>query len=201
MEVLAPIPTLDVASHLELPNRPDTKLPSRTFSYTHHPRQTSEQLPPACPNVRIRATARRPGTTALGRELKPGIPGRLVRHEARMTRAAFAAGVPAPEVFDEVTLEGRFGIVLARLDGPTLQQLLRTRAMASERVGSILTTLYLSVHKTPPPPGVISLREMFDYGYRHPGVLPEHIAPGILTLIERLPPGTRCAITTFTPAT
>ena len=40
--------------------------------------------------------------------------------EARMTRAVFAAGGPAPEVLDEVTLEGRSGIVLQRLDGPTL---------------------------------------------------------------------------------
>ena len=57
-----------------------------------------------------------------------------------MTRAAFAAG--APEVFEEVTLEGRFGIVLQRLDGPTLQQLLQTRAVTSEQVGAILATLY-----------------------------------------------------------
>jgi hypothetical protein len=37
-----------------------------------------------------------------------------------MTRAAFASGLPAPEVLDEVTLEGRFGVVLSWLDGPTL---------------------------------------------------------------------------------
>ena len=55
---------------------------------------------------------------------KPGRERRLGRHEAQMTRAVFAAGLPAPEVFDEVTLEGRFGIVLSRLDGPTLLQLL-----------------------------------------------------------------------------
>ena len=72
---------------------------------------------------------------------KVGASPRFGRHEARMTRAAFAAG--APEVFDEVTLEGRFGIVLQRLDGPTLLQLL---------------------------------------------MLPEHIAAGVLTLIDRLPP-------------
>src|ERR1700722_76657 len=40
--------------------------------------------------------------------------------EARMTRAA-----PAPEVFDEVAMDGRFGVVLERLDGPTLAQLSR----------------------------------------------------------------------------
>src|SRR6185312_5497343 len=32
---------------------------------------------------------------------KTGVEQRLSRHEARMTRAAFAAGLPAPEVFDE----------------------------------------------------------------------------------------------------
>jgi hypothetical protein len=36
---------------------------------------------------------------------KTGVPRRFGEHEARMTRAVFAAGVPAPQVFDEVTLE------------------------------------------------------------------------------------------------
>ena len=53
---------------------------------------------------------------------KAGIPRRVGQHEAQMTRAVFAAGGPAPEVFGEVTLDGRFGIVLPRLDGPTLLQ-------------------------------------------------------------------------------
>ena len=59
---------------------------------------------------------------------------RLSRHEAQMTRA----GLPVPEVFDEVTLEGRFGIVLSRLDGPTLLQLLRPRAMTPEQRHRVL---------------------------------------------------------------
>jgi hypothetical protein len=120
---------------------------------------------------------------------KAGVPRRFGEHEARMTRAAFAAGAPAPEVFDEVTLEGRFGIVLTRLDGPTLWQLLLTRAMTSEQAGAILATLYISVHKTPPPPDALSLRNWFAYASRVPGSIPEHIATGVLTLIERLPPG------------
>ena len=107
-----------------------------------------------------------------------------------MTRAVFAAGAPAPEVFDEVTLEGRFGIVLPRLDGPTLLQLSRTGAMTSEQAGAILATLAISVHKTPPPPDVLSLRDYMDGALRlSGGMLPKHIATGILTLIERLPPG------------
>jgi len=118
---------------------------------------------------------------------KAGISQRFARHEARMTRAAFAAG--APEVFDEVTLEGRFALVLQRLDGPTLLQLLQTRAVTSEQVGAILATLYTSVHRTPPPPDVLPLRGwIYAVSQSSRDILPEHIATGVLTLIDRLPP-------------
>ena len=80
---------------------------------------------------------------------KAGVPRRVPWHEARITRAVLAAGGPAPEVFDEVTLEGRFGIVLRRLDGPTLLRLTRTGAVTPEQAGAILATLCMVVHKTP----------------------------------------------------
>ena len=131
---------------------------------------------------------------------KAGVWPRLGRHEARMTRAAFAAGAPAPEVLDEVTLEGRFGIVLPRFDGPTLLQLLLTRAMTYEQVGALLATLYLSVHRLPPPPDVVSLRDWIDAASRLKGdLLPKHIATGVLTLIDRLPPGNRLCHTDLHP--
>src|SRR5215471_4742864 len=60
---------------------------------------------------------------------KPAVPRRMSRFEVRMICAVLAAGVPVPEVFGELTLEGRFGIVLQRLDGPTLLQLSRTGAV------------------------------------------------------------------------
>jgi len=120
---------------------------------------------------------------------KSGVAPWFGKHEARMTRAVFAAGGPAPEVLDEVTLEGRFGIVLPRLDGPTLLQLLMTRAMTLGQAGAILASLYLSVHKTPPPPDVPFLRDGIDGASRVTGGMPRHIGTGILTLIERLPPG------------
>ena len=78
---------------------------------------------------------------------KPSFPQLHSWWEARMVRAAFAAGAPAPEVFDEVTLEGRFGVVMQRLDGPTLLQLSRSGAMTREQTGAILATLAMSVHR------------------------------------------------------
>jgi streptomycin 6-kinase len=93
-------------------------------------------------------------------------------------------------VFDEVTLEGRFGIVLSRLDGPTLLQLLRTRAMTPEQAGAILAALSVSVHKTPPPPDIISLCDLIHALVQSPGnLLPKHLATGVLALLKSLPPG------------
>ena len=121
---------------------------------------------------------------------KAGVPQRVSWWEARMTRAVFAAGGPAPEVLGEVTLEGRFGIVLPRLDGPTLLQLSRSGAVTFDQAGAIIASLCLSVHKTPPPPDVVLLRDWMDGSLRRSrGLVPEHIATGILALIERLRPG------------
>lgn len=118
---------------------------------------------------------------------KPGVSPRFSRREAQMTRAGFAAG--APEVLDEVTVEGRFGIVLQRLDGPTLLQLMQTGDVTSGQAGAVLAALYVSVHKTPPAPDVASLHDWIDgASQRSRDVLPEHIAAGVITLIERLPP-------------
>jgi len=121
---------------------------------------------------------------------KAGAAQRSGRWEARMTRAIFAAGGPAPEVLGEVTIEGRFGIVLPRLDGPTLVQITRSGALSPQAAGAILAGLAIAVHATPPPAEVPSL---YDYMYgslRGSGeAVPERLHAGVLALIARLPPG------------
>ena len=121
---------------------------------------------------------------------KAGVPRQFGPYEARMIRAVLAAGLPVPEVFGEVTLDGRFGIVLQRLDGPTLWQLSRSGAVTFEQAGAIVAALAMSVHRTPPPPEVLSLREHMEGALRlDDGKLPQHIATDVLALIDRLSPG------------
>jgi Ser/Thr protein kinase RdoA (MazF antagonist) len=121
---------------------------------------------------------------------KAGIPRRNIGHEARMTRAVFAAGLPAPEVFGEVTLEERFGIVLGRLDGPTLLQHCKSGGVTFEQAGAILASLAMSVHKTPPPPEIPSLRDYVHASLKHHGeMLPDHIVSAIRARIDRLRSG------------
>ena len=111
---------------------------------------------------------------------KAGFPRLHSWWEARMIRAVFAAGAPAPEVFGEVTLEGRFGVVLRRLDGPTLLQLSRSGAMTPEQTGAILADLAMTVHKIAPPPEVVTLRDTIAGSSKLSSTLPKHIATGIL---------------------
>src|ERR1043166_3831489 len=121
---------------------------------------------------------------------KAGVSHLLGRHELRMIRAVRAAGVPVPEVFGEGTLDGRFGIVMQRLDGPTLWQLSRTGAVTFEQAGAIVAALAMSLHKTSAPPEVLSMRQHMERELRYDdGKIPKHIATAILALIDRLPPG------------
>src|SRR5262245_34779748 len=119
---------------------------------------------------------------------KAGVLRRLSWWEARMTRAVFAAGGPAPEVFDEVTVDGRFGMVLSRLDGPTLLQLTRSGHMTFGQAGAILASVCPFVHKTPPPPDVIALRDSLDRSLLL-SIVSKRLATRILALIKRLRPG------------
>jgi hypothetical protein len=121
---------------------------------------------------------------------KPGVSDRLARYEGRMTRAIFAVGGPAPQVLGEVTLDGRFGIVLPRLDGPTLLHLWQAGAVTSEEAGEILATLLMSVHRTTAPPDVVPMGQWMDIALRRAGeALPASVAAGLRPLLDRLPPG------------
>src|SRR5262249_55302824 len=117
------------------------------------------------------------------------------------TRAAFAAGAPAPEVLGEVILDGRFGIVLPRFDGPTLRDLLLSRALSYEQTGAILASLYIAVHRTPPPPDIVSLRERIAASPRASnGLLPDAFAAAVLALVDRLPAADGLCHTDLHPA-
>jgi Ser/Thr protein kinase RdoA (MazF antagonist) len=121
---------------------------------------------------------------------KAGSASRFGRHEARMTRSASAAGAPAPEVLDEVTLDGRFGIVLPRFDGPTLRDQLLDGTATPAQTGEILASLYYSVHRAPASANVVSLRDwIFAASRQSDCMLPKDIAHGVLGLIDRLSPG------------
>ena len=130
---------------------------------------------------------------APGRVIKlfrSGVPHRIIMYEARMTRAVFLAGASAPEVFDEVTISGRSGLIMARFDGPTLMQVTKSKKVSHAEAGAILAGVLHSVHGMPPPPDMPFLRDHIVSGLqRARRILSDHVIAGILALIDRLSPG------------
>jgi hypothetical protein len=77
---------------------------------------------------------------------KPALDNRSQQHEIRMTRLAHAAGAPAPEVVDVVTIDGRTGMVLPRYDGPTLVHEMLEGRVTPEQGGAMMAGLHHALH-------------------------------------------------------
>jgi thiamine kinase len=82
-----------------------------------------------------------------------------VETEAERALAAHLCGVPSPEVFGIVEVEGRRGILFSRTDGPTLMSHVSELGVAT--VARVLAQLHASVHQIPVV-GLPTLREQLE---------------------------------------
>jgi aminoglycoside phosphotransferase (APT) family kinase protein len=69
-----------------------------------------------------------------------------VEREAERTRVARAAGAPAPEVFDVVTIEQRPGVVFERSDGPSMLQTMTLDPAGAHALARELAQLHAALH-------------------------------------------------------
>lgn len=70
----------------------------------------------------------------------------LSHYEAGIVRAAHDAGLPVPEVFETVVIEGRHGVVPERLDGPTLSDVIAA-SCDLEKLAAQFVELYCRLHE------------------------------------------------------
>lgn len=77
-------------------------------------------------------------------------------HEAAIMRELARGGLPVPRVFDTVVIEGRHGILMERLDGPLLSDLIRTGS-SLDNLAERFVDLHVSLHTEPPAalPGLV----------------------------------------------
>src|SRR5205807_5882470 len=74
-------------------------------------------------------------------------------------RAAWNAGAPVPEPGDRVTVEGRPGLVMERIEGPDLLSLIGRRPWTLFWVANTLGRVHAKLHEVMAPPSLPSLRE------------------------------------------
>lgn len=79
--------------------------------------------------------------------------------EYAVTRAVHAAGLPAPAAFEVAEVGGRWGVVLERVDGPSLLEAVQTRPWTLFAAARRLAGLHAELHRLPAPAELPSQRD------------------------------------------
>lgn len=105
--------------------------------------------------------------------------------------AARARGVPTPAVVARVTVAGRPGLVMERVDGPDLLTLLGRRPWLLVSVAGDMGTIHARLHETVAPAELPALRDVARQRIRATPQLPARLADLALGLLDDLPDGDR----------
>ncbi len=103
------------------------------------------------------STVYRVGNDAAVKLLKPGVPPEWAQIEATLTESARRLGVPTPEVRDVVDVDGRPGIVVGFVRGPTMWQRMLDRPADVPALVAELDHLQRGIHAAGVSDGVPSL--------------------------------------------
>ncbi len=161
-------------------------------------------------------TARPPGLRKIaeGREAEIFAWGngdvlRLLRHpgdapqladEAAAMRAAAAAGVPVPAVGEGVTVAGRPGLVMERIDGRDLFSLVGRQPWRIRSISRLTGHLHARLNAVPAPAGLGTLHERMQRSIALSPHVPADLRAPALDTLYRLPGGESLLHGDFHPA-
>jgi len=115
-------------------------------------------------------------------------PAAWVQAEAEKSRRAYALGLPAPETGDCLQIEGRWGIVFERIDGPTLLNATLRAPWRMARYARVLADVQIANHRHRSAE-LPSLRESLDAGIRSAPMLDAGVKMALLEDLAALPDG------------
>jgi aminoglycoside phosphotransferase (APT) family kinase protein len=133
------------------------------------------------------------------RVLRPGFDPARVQSEAAAMRAAAGGGVDVPRVYGTITVEGRAGVVMDRVDGPDLITLMGRRPWTLPRAARIVGTEQARMHEVVAPPDLDNLRERARFKIEAAADLPADLAELALATLDGLPDGDRLCHGDFHP--
>ena len=125
------------------------------------------------------------------RLLRRGIDPARVEGEAAAMRAAGGGGVDVPRVRDTITVDGRAGLVMDRVDGPDLITLMGRRPWTIPRAARIVGMAQARMHEVVAPPDLDDLRSHARFKIEAAPNLPSDLAEFALATLDSLPDGDR----------
>lgn len=125
--------------------------------------------------------------------------GEMIAREAAALAAAHAAGADVPAAHELVTVDGRPGVILDRVDGVDLLDRLERRPWTIRSVSQILGREHAVLHRVAAPPELPPLRAELRRRLGSP-LVPDDVRTRTLERLEALPDGDRLLHGDFHPA-
>ena len=123
----------------------------------------------------------------------------VVDREALVLETAREAGVPVPAVHGRVTVAGRPGLIVDRLDGRDLLTRLEHEPWLVWSAARTLGLVHARFHQVPAPSDLPTVREQLEVQLQSP-LVPEDVRGRALRQLEALPDGDALCHCDFHPA-
>lgn len=117
-----------------------------------------------------------------------GIPKDWITYEAEIGQAVFQAGVPAPEVYEQVELDGRSGLLYERISGHSLIASMLAEPERADYYGVLHARLHASIHRGKTAKLPRQKDRLAAFIRQSASFLGERLNP-VLTVLESLPEG------------
>ena len=122
------------------------------------------------------------------------------QEQAAILQAAAGAGVRVPAVYGVETVDGRHGMILERISGDDLFEIIARNPWRIFSLSSLTARLQANMHQKAAPPALSPIRERHRRASSDSGA-PAEFTDASLKSLDRLPDGDRLLHATSTPET
>jgi uncharacterized protein (TIGR02172 family) len=111
-----------------------------------------------------------------------------IEYEIRICRAVHKAGISSPAVGDIIQLEGRYGLIYERIDGPSVQSVVFEDSQRTDEMARRFAHLQAQLHSTTAE-GLPSQRVRFTRQITQQSILDQQQKQHALDVLDALPDG------------
>ncbi len=119
--------------------------------------------------------------------------------ETAAMRAAAAAGVRVPAVFETASVDGRPGLVMERIDGVDMLTLVGSKPWLVFSAGATSGRIHAQLHEAVAPEVIPSLKQAMRLRIEHSSLVPHELKAPAFEVLDALPDGDRLCHGDFHP--
>lgn len=117
------------------------------------------------------------------------MPRAPIEREFTFMKVASAARVPVPAPDELLEQDGRIGIVMERIQGPSMLKVITAQPWKSSALIRQMAELHVQMHACQLPEGIYTQRQQIQFGIERAGVLPPEEKEAMLARLNALPQG------------